>query len=449
MHRLLLALALWAAVVAPAFAQSRVTRFTDPVPTGSRKVQVRNTTAGASNFAGLEVGNDASDQTLRLLAMSSTWTPATIFRTDGAVLAGTRSGGLTLAATDAAGDIWTHTSGIERSQLDENGKYGFGAPNAASSSYLFRITGSHTSGSGSGAALFVDTTVTGLANSGAYGLWLSPTLVEASTGTHSIIAGAIFNAPTVTGGAASVTTAANVYINGAPSASGAANYALVVNGVTAAGDGSAAAPALTFLNDPDTGLFRSTTNQVNVASNGVHVATFTNGPGGGVNSFILESIAHGAGSPSGASVVIGRNTSGNGAPGMVQFVYRTGAGTGYVWADTSGNLRIHTAPATETSGDTIGTVVGTQTSTWESKDILGRETDGAGALAELLQTPIYRFSYKSGAYSGQQFVGITTRTSPLFGMDQGKSFNPVTAFGVTVLAVQELERRVRELEARQ
>jgi len=139
----------------------------------------------------------------------------------------------------------------------------------------------------------------------------------------------------------------------------------------------------------------------------------------------------------------------NGAAGRIRWTERDGA-TQYTWVDTTGVLRIHTtAPDTSSSAsDTAGTVVGTQTSTWESKDILGQERETEWAMAEIRQTPVYRFQYKSGAYQAQQFIGITTRTSPLFGMDAGKAFNPVTAFGVTVLSLQDLDRRLRALEGR-
>lgn len=144
---------------------------------------------------------------------------------------------------------------------------------------------------------------------------------------------------------------------------------------------------------------------------------------------------------------LGNGIADNGAAGRILWRERDSTAQ-YTWVDTTGVLRIHTAAPNSLSGasDTAGTVVGTQTSTWESKTIFGRETDTAWALAELLQTPVYRFEYKNGAYNHQQFVGITTRTSPLFGMDDGRVFNPVTGFGVTVLAIQELTQRVTALE---
>jgi hypothetical protein len=57
------------------------------------------------------------------------------------------------------------------------------------------------------------------------------TLTEAGSGTHALLAGLHLTVPTVTGGAAAVTEAATLYIAGAPTASGAGNYA----GLVAAG----------------------------------------------------------------------------------------------------------------------------------------------------------------------------------------------------------------------
>ncbi len=55
------------------------------------------------------------------------------------------------------------------------------------------------------------------------------TLVEAGSGTHARLMGLEVTAPVITAGAAAVTDAATVYVSGAPSASGAANWALWVD----------------------------------------------------------------------------------------------------------------------------------------------------------------------------------------------------------------------------
>lgn len=124
-----------------------------------------------------------------------------------------------------------------------------------------------------------------------------------------------------------------------------------------------------------------------------------------------------------------------------------------IWPDAAGNLRINTAAPTGSSGsptisDTAGTVVGTQTSTLASKNILGDGVSPADALATILATPVKRFKYKSDAYNGSEFHGIIADYSPEFAMDDGRVFNPVSAFGFTVQAVKALTERITALEAK-
>jgi hypothetical protein len=163
----------------------------------------------------------------------------------------------------------------------------------------------------------------------------------------------------------------------------------------------------------------------------------------------VESSANGAGPYGGSQLRIGRNSSGSGAAGALGLTLMSGT-LQYVWSDSSGLLRINgNAPTEDGTGstDTGGTIVGTQTSMRSTKNIYGEFTDYAGALKAILAAPLWDFDYKAGSYNGQRFVGITTDDSPLFGMDGGRSFNPVTAFGYTVAAFKELERRLADAEA--
>lgn len=74
-----------------------------------------------------------------------------------------------------------------------------------------------------GYGVIISTTVNAAENQGAYGLRVAPTLVEFSSGTHGDFATAWFSAPTITAGAAALTTTANVYANGRATA-GTRNY---------------------------------------------------------------------------------------------------------------------------------------------------------------------------------------------------------------------------------
>lgn len=170
----------------------------------------------------------------------------------------------------------------------------------------------------------------------------------------------------------------------------------------------------------------------------------------------VVSQARGTGNITGPGVHIGRNSSGNGAAGWLDLLTKSGAHN-YVWADDSaapGMLRISTVPPDEdgTPADTSGTVIGTQTSTRDTKEIIGQTLTPVRALKTILAAPVQEFRYKGGAYSGTVFHGIVADEAPAFAMDpdarhpEGRSFNPVSAFGYTVQAIKALEARLAALE---
>lgn len=208
--------------------------------------------------------------------------------------------------------------------------------------------------------------------------------------------------------------------------------------------GTASAPALAFTTETGTGLYLASAGVIGIASNGAASASI------GAQRMSVDSGAFGTGFVTGGRINAGRNSSGATAPGVLVLQNKTGADTP-IWADSTGVVRVGSAGTWpyESTGDTVGTVVGTQTSTRASKAIVGEVTSTAAAMAVIRATPVYQFTYKSGAYNGETFFGIVTDESPLFGMDAGKSFNPVTAFGATVLALRDLDARVSALEARQ
>lgn len=214
--------------------------------------------------------------------------------------------------------------------------------------------------------------------------------------------------------------------------------------VRSGADGTASVPAYSFVSDPDTGFYRYSADSIGIAAGGSLWGRFKRI--GTESSFEIADAPNGAGAFAGQSVYIGANNSGLGAPGTLRITTKS-ASIQVIFPDSSGNLRIATSVPTESGGDTIGTVVGTQTSQRSTKNILGRVTDTATAAALIRHTPVYRFTYKSGAYNGETFTGIVTDDSPQFGMDRGKSFNPVSAFGTTVLALQDADRRIAALEA--
>lgn len=92
----------------------------------------------------------------------------------------------------------------------------------------FKIGGTHTPQT-VGVGTMVTPTINAIAGQDAYGLYVLPTLVEAGTGAHNLFASAMIVAPQISGGAASTTFAATLFIGGAPSI-GTYNVPLYIEG---------------------------------------------------------------------------------------------------------------------------------------------------------------------------------------------------------------------------
>ena len=158
---------------------------------------------------------------------------------------------------------------------------------------------------------------------------------------------------------------------------------------------------------------------------------------------------------------IGRNSSGSGAGGALGFTSRVGTITdNYIWADGSaspGVLRIKATAPVEDGGstsDTSGTIVGTQTSTLDTKTLLGEVGGGVGAeeaLAALVAAPVSKFTKKGGV---EVFDGLIIDYSPWVGFDPderhpfGRSFSEVNFAGYATRAIQALAAKVAALEAK-
>lgn len=94
-------------------------------------------------------------------------------------------------------------------------------------SFTYGVTsGLGVSTTSTGTILSIGGAITPSAGSPGFITQLGGSITEAGTLTHSILAGVAILAPTVTGGAASVTSAASLYISGTPNASGATNSAI-------------------------------------------------------------------------------------------------------------------------------------------------------------------------------------------------------------------------------
>lgn len=381
---------------------------------GGQILRVRNTTAGAANFAALHVGNDAAQANLAIMSFSSTYTSTATYLADGAGIEATRAGGLSVIASHASGALRFYSANTERVRIAADGKVGIGttAP-----------TGGLTIAAGTvvaeGAAVSAPTGLT------INGTISSPDFAQLVFGDGT---GYRLNFGTRSGG------------------NFATRFQIYDNGAIRHADGSASVPSVSFINDVDTGLYLVSAVTGNIAVTG----------GGTAWLNLVSNISHlymldralGTGVTVGPYITIGRNSSGTGSAGHLKFT-RKGGTVDVAWVDNSGNMRIHSAAPSEdntTVSDTAGTVVGTQTSTRATKRDITPFTDQTGALALLRRTPVYRFRYRNQD-PDTDHVGILADESPEFTRYGQTTFDPVNAFGYTVAALQALVARVETLEA--
>lgn len=158
---------------------------------------------------------------------------------------------------------------------------------------------------------------------------------------------------------------------------------------------------------------------------------------------VIQADWDGGNNLAGPYLEIGRNTNATKAgAGFIRL--RARGGSAYrVWIDNAGVARVHTADPIF-DNDTAGTVIGAQTSSLDSKNILGDVGDPLDALRAIVaaaKTGLKRFDYKSGAFGGEEFEGIVTDFAPRYGMDRdeahpaGKSLNEIQLLGDLIRSV--------------
>lgn len=218
-------------------------------------------------------------------------------------------------------------------------------------------------------------------------------------------------------------------------------------------DAQAIAPTSTSVNGLEVNMPTSTTGKgLQLKYNGTERA-YLKGTSAGVE-FILSAVNGGSANGPYLAVLNNNNAS---TPAAGAVIMRNRGGTDYsIWPDASGNLRINTALPTSAL-DTAGTVIGTQTSSLDSKHITGDPVSMDQVLAAVQQgaKAVRRFTYKSGAYNGEEFSGIVTDLAPRYGMDRdeehpaGRSLNVINAIGDMMILLADLAQRVATLEAAQ
>lgn len=158
----------------------------------------------------------------------------------------------------------------------------------------------------------------------------------------------------------------------------------------------------------------------------------------------------------GTRILVNRNSNASTpAPGLILF-YDLSGDFHSVWVDNADQLRIWKNNQPTNATDTSGTVVGLQSSMAEAKLI----TDDLSVLDEVMSRirvgaqAVRRFTYRNGAFNGEQFEGVVVDHAPDYGMDrddehpQGKSLGEITILGDLLRTVDWLVQRVKELEAR-
>lgn len=154
----------------------------------------------------------------------------------------------------------------------------------------------------------------------------------------------------------------------------------------------------------------------------------------------------------GFSLVVGSNSnSTNPNPGTLSLTASSGV-IYYLWVSNSGNVHIGTGPPAGAVSDTSGTIVGSQTSSGDAKNIAGRFTNYRGALDTILQTNLYNFSYKKSDYPNARFVGLLTDEAPTFGQypdaahPNGRSLNVVNSIGYLMAAIKAQQEDIQALK---
>lgn len=188
------------------------------------------------------------------------------------------------------------------------------------------------------------------------------------------------------------------------------------------------------------------TEAMRILNNG-NVGIGTTGP---VSKLEIGSSDLGNGA-AGPVITLGRNTNAT-ATGAGSINFQSKAGTaGFVWQDNAGNLRIHTAAPSD-ANDTAGVVVGTQTSTRDTKQDIHDYTDYGSALSMILDAPLHTFRYikevqgygENSPLAKVRIGYIADEVNPAFMV--GNSIDQVSVNGIMIASIKELNQKINDLE---
>ncbi len=137
------------------------------------------------------------------------------------------------------------------------------------------------------------------------------------------------------------------------------------------------------------------------------------------------------------------------AAGSINFLNKSG-GAGYVWQDSAGNMRVSDS-APSSANDTSGIVIGTQTSTRNTKQDIKDYTDYSDALNMVLTAPLHTFRYKNevNGYGTDSPLAkvrigfIADEVDPAFMW--GNTIDQVSVNGLLMASIKELNLQIENL----
>ena len=227
------------------------------------------------------------------------------------------------------------------------------------------------------------------------------------------------------------------------------------------GDGSTSAPTYGFSSDTNTGMYWLSADRIAFVLGSTTMTMF-----GDSDNVQLNINGRDLNAGQGPFIAIGRNSDAvTPAPGCVEFTEADGSTEDGLYPDNAGDLRIYSLGCPSSGTIASGTVVGTQTSTLDTKRLIGRDgafvtrrQDGYTAILpedayrRMVGDPIYRYD-RYGKYSGSIWTGPAIDTSEWYGQDpdamhpHGRSGSLDNLAGYTMLSFRHVDARIAALEA--
>lgn len=179
-------------------------------------------------------------------------------------------------------------------------------------------------------------------------------------------------------------------------------------------------------------------------------------------SSVLAFEAFDNGASVGPRILLQRNSNGSTpAPGLILF-YDLSGDFHSVWVDNADQLRIWKNNQPTNATDTSGTVVGTQVSWFEEKDVLGGEPDGKELLQAVLAVKLYDYQLKADGqqksdgskptYTGLVITQENRDNNAWFANNLGQGQTPVlnerNLFGYLIGAIQAQQDQIEQLTKR-